>query len=197
VDDNSDDGSYSKLYEAFKGVPKIKLYKNEINLGYAFNKRRSVELATNSWVIQFDSDNVITPHYLDVVFDHAWHEDVILQPEYLMPTFDFRAYSGVMLNRTNISSYIDLPMLETALNAHNFFVNRDNYLKVTENQTDAITSDSIQFSLKWLESNRSIYITPDLWYWHTVHELSHYKTQNHLTPKGLHENILQQLRELK
>jgi len=196
-DDCSTDNSYDKLCDYFKDEKKVKLYRNEVNVGCAFNKRIAVLLASNRYVVIFDSDNVIDTSYLDVVFDYGWDEDIILQPEYLMPNFDFKQYSGLLLDKHNIAEYIGKPHIETALNAHNFFVNRDNYLMITEGQTDAITSDSIQFAYQWLAANKSIYITPNLWYYHRVHPGSHYQNNVSRTPNGLHESILQQLKNMK
>lgn len=196
VDDKSTDDSFHKLVSFFKDEPKVKVHQNSFNLGCAFNKRRAVELASNPFVIVFDSDNRMDVSYLDTAFDYDWRDDMIFQPEYLMPHFDFRAYSGLLLKKDNIAQWIKQPMMETCLNAHNLFVNRDSYLRVTEGLIDAITSDSIMFSLKWLESGRSIFITPGLSYIHNVHPKSHYQTENFRTPKGLHENILNQLKSL-
>lgn len=198
VDDQSTDGSFQKLVEHFRDEPKVKLYQNSFNLGCAFNKRRAMELATNDYAAIIDSDNVIDEKFLDVIFDYDWKEDILFQPEFLIPNFDFRPYGGMTLTKNNVGNALEQhPFLETILNAHNCFCNRKNYLDVIQGQPDAITSDSILFSFKWLESGRSIYITPGLHYMHTVHKDSHYQNFNHLTPKGLHEQILKQLKELQ
>ena len=58
VDDCSDIEIYEKLKEAVKDLSKVKLYRNEKNLGVYYNKKRSVELATNDFVVVADSDNI-------------------------------------------------------------------------------------------------------------------------------------------
>lgn len=198
VDDASTDDSYNKLCNFFRDNIKVKLYQNSFNLGCAFNKRRAMELATGEYAAIIDSDNVIDQKFIDVIFDYDWREDMLFQPEYLMPNFDFRPYGGMLLTKNNIGNTLEQhPFLQTLLNAHNCFCNRKSYLDVIQGQPDAITSDSILFSFKWLESGRSIFVTPGLHYMHTVHKDSHYQNFNHLTPKGLHEQILKQLKELQ
>lgn len=197
VDDCSDDGSYEKLINFYSLEPKVKIFRNEHNLGCAFNKRRAVELVSCEFVAVIDSDNIIDESYIDTIFDYDWNEDIIFQPEWLMPYFDFRAYSGLSLTRNNIAQWIRQPLVETLLNAHNFFVNKKNYLEVSQGLEDAVTSDSILFALKWLESGRTIFVCPELRYWHSVHPKSHYRTENHRTPIGLHESILNKLKALR
>lgn len=197
VDDCSEDGSYQRLKDIFKYNLKVKLYRNEVNLGCAFNKRKAVELATNHWVIVLDSDNVIGTDYIDILFDYAWDEDIILMPEFAQTAFDFTAYAGVSVTKKNVSEYIDKPLFETMLNAHNLFANRKNYLEVINGEIDAVTSDSILFAHRWIESGRTIFITPHLRYWHEVHNGSHYKNNVNRTPQGLHEQILNNLRNMK
>ncbi len=56
VDDCSEFHIYESLQRMVDGFEKVKLYRNEKNLGCYHNKRRAVELSTNDWVILFDSD---------------------------------------------------------------------------------------------------------------------------------------------
>lgn len=197
VDDASTDDSYEKLKWFFRHEPKVKLFQNSFNLDCYYNKKRAVELATNEWCCLWDSDNIFSPDYLDVIFDYSWDENTIHTPDFAMVHFDFRAYSGLMITRNNVAEYIDKPMFETMCNACNLFVNRNSYLQVWDNSLNPITSDSIYFVYKWLESGKQIFVTPALQYVHRVHSESHYQNNTSRMPQGLHANILQQLRELK
>ena len=196
-DDASTDGSYEKLCEYFKDEPKVKIFQNETNQDCYRNKKTAIELSTNDWCILADSDNIFGVDYLDKIFEYEWNEDIIFTPDFAMPHFDFRNYSNVLLTKENISQYIDLPMVETCLNANNFFINKKSYLQIWDGSINPMTSDSIYFCYNWLKSGRGILITQNMQYQHRVHPQSHYQTKNYLTEAGLHENILQQLRNLK
>ncbi len=196
-DDASTDDSFDKLCDYFKHEPKVKLYRNEVNLDCFANKMRSVELATNDWLMLIDSDNIVGVDYLDIIFDYAWHNDIILTPDFAAPHFDFMAYSGLLVTADNVAEYIDKPMAEVFLNACNYFVNRQEYLNTWNAEIDPVTSDSIWFAYNWLKKGNGIYVTKDLTYTHRVHSGSHYQNNVARTPNGFHESVLNKLRELK
>lgn len=197
VDDASKDSSYSLLLNHFKYESKVKVYQNLFNLDCYFNKKRAVELATNEWVAIIDSDNVIDEIYLAAIFDSKWDEKTILAPTFAYPTFDYRQFEGLTISKENVADYMEEPMFETALNTFNFFINRNEYLKVWDGSINPVTSDSIYFNYCWLKAGNKIHFTKDLQYFHAVHSGSHYQNKNHLTPIGFHQSILNNLRELK
>lgn len=196
-DDASTDGSYERLVDYYSGNIKVKIYRNDINANCYHNKALAISRAHNKFVILLDSDNRIDRSYIDAIYKEDWDYDIILTPEFLRPNFDFRQYGGLVLTSENIASYIDLPLVETVLNAANFFVNRKNYLDVFDVNVSPVTSDSITQAYNWLAAGKKIKILQGLTYWHEVHPQSHYITQNNLTPQGYHNQILQQLRELR
>ncbi len=197
VDDCSTDDSYSKLCDYFKYEPKVKLQRNGQNFDCYMNKCFAVAYASNDWVMLIDSDNIVGVDYLDVIFDYAWHNDMILTPDFAAPHFDFRAYSGLLITKDNVAEYIDKPMVEVCLNACNYFVNRQQYLYTWTNEIDPVTSDSIWFAYNWLKRGNGIYVTKDLTYTHRVHSGSHYQNNCNRTPDGFHQSVLNKLRELK
>lgn len=197
VDDASFDGSYEKLKEHFNDNDKVKLFQNAFNLDCYANKYVSVTKAKSDYVILADSDNVFTKDYLDKIYSYEWHPKTIFTPEFASPHFNFENYSGMVINKNNVSSYIDLPFFETMLNACNFFVHRLSYIETWDSDTDPVTSDSIYMAMRWINSGNEIFVVPKLTYTHTVHKDSHYQNNNYRTKKGFHENILQQLRNMK
>lgn len=197
VDDSSDLPIYKSLEQALADYPKVKLYRNVLNQDCYFNKHTSISFAKNDYCILLDSDNIISPKYLDKIFEYEWDENTIFTPEYALPHFDFRAYTGLRFDRTNIAEYIDKPMFEVMCNAANYFVNKLQYLKAFDENTNPVTSDSIFMILNWLNQGGSVFVVPGLQYVHTVHNGSHYQNNVRRTPQGFHENILQQLREMK
>jgi hypothetical protein len=92
-----------------------------------------------------------------------------------MPYFDYREFSGVHVNRSNVASYMDKKMFATALNTCNYFVNKEEYLKCFDPNVDPHSSDSIYMAYRWLNMGNTIHFVPNLTYSHLVHEDSHYK----------------------
>ena len=203
VDDNSDYGIFELVYIRSLTMPKIKLIRNEKNLDCYANKKEAVFHSQTDWVILLDSDNVISRDYLDALFKiKEWDDTTIYTPEFAAPLFNFKLYAGLLLTKENVSEWVDMPMLSTMLNAANYFVNRDNYLRVWDGSIDPVTSDSIYMVLNWLKSGYKIYVTEELQYYHRVdnHDgeaASHYQTNVRRTKEGFHDTIINTLRSLK
>ena len=197
VDDASPAHIYAELEGFFKGNPKVKLYRNEVNLDCHMNKMEVVSKASHEYVILFDSDNVLETDYIDKIYANTWSPERILQPSFAKPHFDFRKFNSLLANRKNVAKYAHDSTFTTMLNACNFFVNRDRYLEVWDGSVDPVTSDSIYFNYKWLEAGNSIYVTPGLEYEHRIHDGSHYQQNNKRTPQGFHNDILTKLKKLR
>lgn len=180
VDDHSDERIYQNLLFMCNGIDKVKIYRNETNLGCYANKRRAVELAQNEWVILFDSDNVLSKEYLDSIPEVIFPKN-IYQPEWARPHFDFRKFSGSVISKDNIKGYMRQQHFTTMLNAMNFFINRDEFLKIPHRDSETWTADSIYFNYLWLKAGNKIYVTPGMQYDHLVHNGSHYKANVHRT----------------
>lgn len=201
VDDHSDEAIFANLQFMVNGMDKVKLFRNHKNLGCYHNKRMAVECATNEWVILFDSDNIIGVDYLDAIQNYKGvnhnHEKIIYQPEWARPHFDFRAYSGKLFSPIyHIRNYTIQQTFLTMLNAMNFFVNRNEYLRVFDTtKEEPWTADSIYFNYLWLKAGNSIYVTPGLQYDHLVHDGSHYKNNVHKTGNFYNE-VVEKLKSL-
>jgi len=181
VDDHSDERIYNNLVFMCNGLDKVKIYRNETNLGCYHNKRRSVELASNKWVIVFDSDNTMTKEYLDAI-PEVWVESNIYQPEFARPHFDFTKFAGSVISKEFVKGYMRQKHFTTMLNAMNFFINREKYLEVFDtSKSEPWTADSIYFNYLWLKAGYKIYVVPNLQYDHLVHNGSHYKANVHKT----------------
>ncbi len=143
-DDHSEKEYYETLQTYFEYFPKVKMFRNEINLDCYKNKRQAVELASNDWVCLWDSDNIFGKDYIDKLYEKPeWKANTIYTPSFAAPHFDFRPYDNLIITKENVSQYIDKPLFETCLNAANYFVNRDQYLDVWDGSIDPVTSDSI------------------------------------------------------
>lgn len=196
-DDCSDDGSYQALRDKFLWSHKVSLYRNERNLDCYGNKAKAVELANNPWVILFDSDNVISPEYLDALEKvQPWEKDVAYLPTFAQPEFDYREFEGLVVTRRNVSSYMENETFRTALNTANHFMYRDEYLRAWDSNAVPHTSDSIYMNFLWLQAGNKIMFVPGLHYFHRLHDGSHFVLNDHKTGefKATVETLLKMLR---
>lgn len=168
MDDSSDLHIFQQI-EALKELsPKIKVHRQARNRGMSRNKADAVSYAENEWVILFDSDNVIGPDYVDAVsLDPNRH--IIYQPSFAKPHFDFRKYEKFYITGSNAGVEIRTPMINTMLNACNYLVNRDEYLRVYEENTEQKASDTIWMAYLWIKAGNSFYVAPGMEYYHRVH----------------------------
>lgn len=193
-DDNSTDGSYERLDEYYSDNPKVFVYQNFDRLKVHGNKMRSIDNALCDWCILFDSDNIITPAYLDKLYEHNWDKDTIYQPSFAKPHFDYRGLVGIY-DAENTKHNVNRPLFECMLNTQNFFVNRDSYLKVWQDQSDINGADSIFFNYLWLKSGRKIEVVQGLEYEHVVHRGSFYESvAEDSVPKAL--DIVEKIKQL-
>lgn len=203
-----DDASDIEIYNNVKSITdvlnaaisndKITMSRNLSNQDCFRNKQHAILGAKAEWAILLDSDNIIDTNYLDRLYEiKEWDSDTIYTPDNAAPNFNFEAYSGLEITKENVSEYINKPMAETMCNAANYFIHKDTWLSVWDGSVNPVTSDSIYVILKWLQADKKLKVTKGLKYFHRVHSGSHYQTQNHRTPIGFHESILNQIRNLK
>lgn len=196
VDDASDELEYRRLKAITDCMPKVKLYRNPTNLDCYANKRMAVSYATNKHVIVLDSDNEIGTDYIDTIFQYEWIDNVILQPSFAAPMFDFRDFGGLYVNKKNAARCIDsYRLFTTMLNAMNYFVCADEYKRVWKDDINPYTADSIYQALNWMEAGGEIYVVPGLTYHHRIHNGSHYQNNKHKTGNTYFE-IEQKIRQL-
>lgn len=181
-DDSSNDGSYEKLWDTFGSNPKVRLYQNPQNVDCYWNKYLAVRRAVNDWVILFDSDNVITPAYLDALYKiPQWDPQVFYCPEFAEPHFDYTAFSGKVVDRKNVAEMIGKPKFDCAINTANYLVPRKGYLSVWNSQIEPHTADTLYMAYSWIREGGALAFVPGLRYFHRVHDGSHYKRNVHKT----------------
>lgn len=200
VDDHSSQDIYNTVFWQFNAVPKVKLYRNEKNIDCYRNKREAISKASNEWVIIGDSDNIFTKEYINRIeslFSHGLNPKTVYQPSFAKPHFNFTRYESFLIDKANVNKYIDDSTFQTMLNAMNYFVHRDEYLKVWDGSIDPVTSDSIFQNYNWLNAGNSIYVVPGLEYEHRVHPGSHYQNNVRRTPSGLNSRIVSELKQMR
>lgn len=195
VDDASSIETYNKLKLYCDTLPKVKLIRNLTNQNCYLNKYISVSYCPTDYCVLFDSDNILDTNYIDSIYEHEWDSKTIFAPVWAMPTFDYREFEGITIDKTNVALFVDKPLFTTALNTCNFFVNKDEYLVDFDKQIDPNTSDSIFMNTKWLEKGNKIFFVPNLTYQHTIHSGSHY--QQNAYKGDLNEKMVEKLRNMK
>lgn len=171
VDDCSEIEYYDKMAAATIDMPKVRLIRNEKNLGMSLNKKKAVELSKSEWCIIFDSDNIIGVDYLDAAFGLEFQKNrTIYCPDFAVPQFDYRQHGGSYIDRTNVTRFIEKPMAEPVLNTCNYIVNRAKYLEVFQHNPEMKGTDTIWFNYLWLSAGYTFYIVPDMQYIHRVHD---------------------------
>jgi len=194
-DDNSTTG-FQDILDYYAHTKKVKIYRNENNLDCYRNKRQAVKRASNDWVLLLDSDNGFSTEFIDTIYSQKWNNIWAYAPEFARPHFDFRLLSGTAISKNNVASILPNGNCGTMLNAMNYFVNRDEFLRVWDKTVDPVTSDSLFHNYNWLKGGNTIYVTPGLQYEHRVHEGSHYKQNVRRTPDGFHEGLIEKLKQL-
>lgn len=183
-DDASTDGSYEALRSHFQDKAKVRIFRNEKNLDCYGNKAAAVRRAFQDWVVLFDSDNVLYRAYVDILFAlPEWDPNTVYCPVFAQPHFDYRAFAGVTVDRTNLQKYLYQPSFQTALNTANYFFYRQTYLDVWDANAVPHTADSIYMAYLLLAAGKRLAFVPGLQYFHRVHDESHYKLNHHKTGK--------------
>lgn len=161
---------------------KVKLFRNEENLDCYANKKRSVLLAQNEWVIVFDSDNILNKGYLDALWQAgmteagtpSWDARTAYLPEFAKPHFDYREFSGETMTRENVRKFMR-GSFDCLINTMNYFVNRAEFLRVWDGSIDPKNADSAFMNYNWLKAGNALHVVPGLQYEHRLHKDSHYK----------------------
>lgn len=173
LDDHSTDGSYEKLRDHFAGNKKVRVIRQAQNRGMSLNKRDAIALSKNKWVIIFDSDNIISPKYLDAFYeqlerDGTAHHFCIYMPDFAKPKFDYRRFAGMtygVMSRPPVHDDMGNCLMNTA----NYIVNRNEYVRVYEYNAEHIASDTIWFNYNWYKAGNTFYVVPGMEYFHRIH----------------------------
>lgn len=196
-DDCSNENIFAEVKAKYSLTSKVQIFRNEYTKDCYYNKRQAIKHSTSDWVALLDSDNIFGTDFIDVLFSQKpWNNSWAYAPEFARPHFNFTALSGTAISRNNIASVLPNGNCATMLNAMNYFVNRDEYLRIWDKSTDPVTSDSLFQNYNWLKGGNTIYVTPGLQYNHRVHEGSHYKQNVRRTPQGFHDELIEKLKRL-
>ncbi len=195
-----DDHSDNEIYESVKSKleplkPKVKLFRNPINIGMALAKRKAISLCENDWVIIFDSDNRLNIDYVDSVAKLPLSKNVIYMPEWAMPTFDYRQYRGIIFDRDNIKEFLNRPMFSALLNTCNYVVHKETYLYNYEHNKEVHQTDTIWHLYSHMRRDGQFFVVLGMNYMHRTHSGSGWLSEAaYNTVKG--NEILELIRAL-
>ena len=192
MDDNSSNFETLKKTIDELSNDKIKLYKQDVNLGTFFNKLECVKKAENEYLILLDSDNMIDVSYIDKIYQLEWSINKLISPEKLIHHehnmwnergifIQYTKFNGVRINKSFCKNYFLTggDLLDVLLNTGNFFVNKDSYIKAFEKNTfnrevDICDVGFFNYLFLSIDENNYIEVCPDLEYIHRVHHGSYY-----------------------
>jgi GT2 family glycosyltransferase len=169
LDDASTDGSYDNLRGYFDGIDKVTVTREVVNRGMSIAKRNAIALCTQPHCIILDSDNEIGPDYLDALDKLQLQDDTIYCPDWAMPQFDYRAFSGQTIDASKVKQFLHKPMFEQLLNTCNYLVPSLNYCKVYRHDESVKETDTLHFAYLWLKAGYKFYVVPGMRYNHLVH----------------------------
>jgi glycosyltransferase involved in cell wall biosynthesis len=184
VDDCSDD--YEKLLN-WAHFPKIKLFRNETNLGCFKNKLEVIKKCTQPHVMLIDSDNIIDSKYVKKAVENINGRDIIA-PSKALPHFDYTSLIGT-LDKTRLGEIIHNNTLDCCLNTCNYCLPREEFLVFMESLDVSYNCqglDSLYIATQWLKSGRDIKIVDGMEYIHEIrpHDSVYLKTQDPLSIKN-------------
>lgn len=201
MDDNSSNFEILKNEIDKLSNSKIKLYKQDENLGTFFNKLECVKKSENDYIVLLDSDNIINTSYIDRIYEQEWSENKIIAPEKLIHHphnmwcekgifIGYNKFINTKINKQFCKDHFlsGGDLLEVLLNTGNFFINKKSYIKSFEKNTfnrDVDICDVGFFNYLFLHSNENNYIEvcPDLEYTHRVHSGSYYMNNSAKSPE--------------
>lgn len=174
MDDCSKDEYWTKIKELPKLNDKIKVVRQLENRGMSYNKMSAIANSKNSWVIIFDSDNVIGKDYLDAL-EKIWDKQGtipagwIYSPSFAKPVFDYRKFEDYVFDYSDTPKFND-PSCNCLLNTCNYVVNREEYLNVWKENKEMKGSDTIWMAYLWFKKGYYLYVVPGMHYFHRVHD---------------------------
>jgi len=190
---------------------KIKVYRNERNLGAFKNKYLAVSKASNEWVYLLDSDNYFFDNSLRVVEGIETQRGRYYSPSQLhlvddgldqslngkIVKYDFGVVDGEKAKEILISGNDNFGWL---INTGNFFIHRDDYiLSMKDIFNDPnypyFEADAIVFTYNWLKKGNIIEVVDDLWYNHRLRSNSYSHSVGNKNSESLnyHKNLITQL----
>jgi len=185
-DDKSKD--IQQLEELIKNLncEKIKLFKNENNLGCYHNKLYTVSKCTNEWTILLDSDNIIDSNYINILFNiEKWNNKTIYAPMWAYtfpgkpaPNLNYSKFQNMTFDKNNYINNFNDNVFKCLINTCNYFLPVNPYITIMQKYTydrniiDCL--DSAVLFTDWICNNNNFLVVKDLIHKHRLHPNSNY-----------------------
>ena len=179
-DENGNDAT--KINRDFPNHPKIKIHINASKLGPFLNKLFCCKMAKHEWVVLIDSDNFADSQYFSVtkqfIETHDLKQNTILAPSWAKPNFNYTKFSNICIHKGNLKQYAN--EITTLMNTGNYVINKYLINNINfDNDYELIlhssACDVILFNLLLFEQlDLHMYVVPNLFYDHVVHNGSIY-----------------------
>jgi glycosyltransferase involved in cell wall biosynthesis len=215
-DDCSPQTDFNQLLRNTGKMEKVRIVRNLENHHNQHNKRNALSFAKNEWVLLVDNDNVVGTDMLNKFFNFAidsidapdgaalqsgtpdgaaLQSKTIYHPAFASPNFDYRMFNGHIINKINVNNYTVHPIFVTLCNTNNYFINRNEYLRVYEYNQSVRGADGIFFTYLWLKAGNEIKIVDNMQYFHRVHPGSEFLRESESNMKLIYY-WLEQLKKL-
>lgn len=192
-DDCSTEEEWNKLNDIVNTLNnnKIKLFKNEINLGGFRNKYTAVKNSSCDWVYLLDSDNHLTENTLESIKTILNpNKDFCYIPQTLLlynksngytnkVTYDFK-YEKIGIDEAQDALLKKTKYMDWFLNTGNFVFNRQKYLEKLidgyKNLDEPVYACSIAFSYYWMSRGGFYKVVPGMEYYHRLRSDSYWNS---------------------
>lgn len=181
TDENGND--FEKITKNYNN-DKIKVFKNDRQLGPFMNKLKCCKMAKNEWIMLIDSDNYADQTYSKTVMNYIETnkptKQSVLSPVFGSSVFDYRSINPKIMTRNNIKNTNNFPLLTTVMNTGNYVINKHlidniNIDKEHENIKKSSSCDVIFFNTLLFEQFDLVFhMVSNLNYEHVVHDNSIY-----------------------
>jgi len=191
-DDCSTENEWKKLNEIVNtlNTNKIKLFRNQVNLGGFRNKYTAVQNSTCEWVYLLDSDNHPAETTLSSIQSiKEPNKDLCYIPQKLLlykedgysneVFYDFK-YDKIGIDEAQDALLKKTKWFDWFLNTGNFVFNREKYLERLksgyENQEEPVYACSIAFSYHWMSEGGYYKVLPGMEYYHRLRNDSYWNS---------------------
>uniref|UniRef100_A0A6C0DJ42 Glycosyltransferase 2-like domain-containing protein n=1 Tax=viral metagenome TaxID=1070528 RepID=A0A6C0DJ42_9ZZZZ len=171
--------------------PKIKLFKNETNMGCYHNKINTVLKCSNDWTILLDSDNIYDKSCIDTIYGIPnWDKNTIYIPSWAVtfpgtpsPMLNYTKFNNQFISKSLYINEFNETMFQCLINTCNYFLPVKNFIQCMDcvqhdYKREVIDSlDSAVLFTDWLLSN-NIFVVESLHYKHRLHDQSNYMLSN-------------------
>jgi glycosyltransferase involved in cell wall biosynthesis len=192
-DDCSSQQEYESLLSLVDGKDKIKVYRNESNLGAFRNKYITVKNCTNEWVYLLDSDNHPFEETYDVIKTIPDDRlDICFSPRQLFCKNDSSAdyenisdytfnYDVIGIEETKDAIFKQTKWFDWFINSGNYVINREMYLNSLEQpfedeSTPLLHADTAAAYYFWLKNNGEFYVVDELRHNHRLRSESYWNS---------------------